>query len=213
MYIKISSIIFVYILPINFCRLSDCQKADTPFPKVEETSSFQIFSNNATVSTWLSLSKLIFKSSSIIGSLKAIGFSYCPFFIFVDFNFIYQRLNDAMLSWLLVRENSFSKFIKILYILSLEILLVSGLCFHPFASSKDFSIFVNLRLICPILYPCGTLIWKASGVLALNPRIYKAVWKENTTCSLLSNIAAKSSLRHLFSYRFHFLPTPVRLLG
>lgn len=64
MYIKISSIIFDYILPISFFRLSDCQKADTPFPKVEETSSFQIFSNNATVSTWL---EAIASTSGILG--------------------------------------------------------------------------------------------------------------------------------------------------
>ena len=57
MYIKISSIIFDYILPISFFRLSDCQKADKPFPKIKETSLFQIFSNNTTVSTWLDCSR------------------------------------------------------------------------------------------------------------------------------------------------------------
>lgn len=50
MYIKISSLIFDYILPIKFFCLSDCKKDDKPLHKVEETSSFQIFSNNATVS-------------------------------------------------------------------------------------------------------------------------------------------------------------------
>lgn len=33
-----------YILPIKIFCLSDCQKSDTPFPKIEETFLFQIFS-------------------------------------------------------------------------------------------------------------------------------------------------------------------------
>ncbi len=64
MYIKISSLIFDYILPIKFFCLSDCKKDDKPLHKVEETSSFQIFSNNATVSTWL---EAIASTSGILG--------------------------------------------------------------------------------------------------------------------------------------------------
>ena len=61
----------------------------------------------------------------------------------------------------------------------------------------------RLFLICFTLYPWGTLIWKILGILSLKPRRYKAVWKENTTCLLLSDITEKSS-----SNAFFFLYTP-----
>jgi len=44
MYIKISFIIFDYILPINFFYLSDYKKADTTFTKTEEILYFESFS-------------------------------------------------------------------------------------------------------------------------------------------------------------------------
>lgn len=54
---------------------------DKMLEKVLKIKDFYTFlrCSNTTHSTCLSLSKLIFKSSSMIGSLKVIDFSHCPF--------------------------------------------------------------------------------------------------------------------------------------